>query len=145
MDIAQDLAYTEDTWREENAGIPMLSPPQRLGKPEIHFREIVNSELRRLITLKTMDELNRSFGSMYSDPALREADPESSDEGWLSYRLANRLSSIGKEHGFDDETCYEILEVPFSEGFETAYGYLVQAGLEPDEVLAQFIEEPKEE
>lgn len=145
LDIAQDLAYIEDAWREDNGGIPMSRPPQRLGKGEFRFRDSINTELRRLIRLKMVEELDSSFESVYSDPALKEADPENSDEGWLSYRLANRLATIGKRHGFDDETCYEILEMPFSEGFEAAHGYLTRAGLDPEEVLASFMEEPEEE
>jgi len=35
--------------------------------------------------------------------------------------------------------------VPFEEAFETAFGYLTQAGLDADEVLAPFMEEPEEE
>jgi hypothetical protein len=35
--------------------------------------------------------------------------------------------------------------MPFPEAFETAYGYLAQAGLDPDEVLAQFMQETEEE
>ena len=50
------------------------------------------------------------------------------------------LRALGEEHGFDKETCDEIAELPFDEAFETAYGYLVQAGFDPDEILADFIE-----
>lgn len=34
----------------------------------------------------------------------------------------------------------EIALMPFDEAFETAYGYLVQAGLDADEILAPFTE-----
>lgn len=144
LDISHDLAHTEDAWREERGGNPMLTPPERLGKSEFHFRDLVNEELKDLIRIKLEEELDSGFDSIYSDPVLRDADPESSDERWLSYRLANRLTSIGEEHGFDDETCYEILEMPFPEGFETAYSYLTQAGLDADEVLSEFTAEPQE-
>lgn len=108
LEIAWGMAETEDAWRQENDGKPMLSPPSRLGKSEIHFRDIVNEELNRLIRIRVLKELDEGFESVYSDPAVRETDPESSDEAWLSYGIANKLASLSEEHGFDDETCYEI-------------------------------------
>lgn len=62
-----------------------------------------------------------------------------------SREIADILRAYGEEHGFDAETCDEVASLPFSEAFEAAYGYLAQAGLDPDEVLASFIEETKEE
>jgi hypothetical protein len=32
----------------------------------------------------------------------------------------------------------------FDEAFESAYGYITQAGLDADEILADFTEEPEE-
>lgn len=58
--------------------------------------------------------------------------------------IADILTAYGEEHGFDPETCEEIASLPFPEAFETAYGYLTQAGLDPDEVLASFMQEPQE-
>lgn len=57
-----------------------------------------------------------------------------------SREIANLLMSLGVEHGFDSETCEEIAQQPFEEAFQTAYGYLTQAGLNADEVLAEFTE-----
>jgi len=51
---------------------------------------------------------------------------------------------FGDEYGFDLETCEEIGVMPLGEAFETAYGYLAQAGLDPDEALAEFMEETEE-
>lgn len=51
------------------------------------------------------------------------------------------LRSLGDEFGFDQVTLDEILETPFGQAFEMAYGYLVQAGLEAEEVLEVFLEE----
>lgn len=62
-----------------------------------------------------------------------------------SREIADILRGYGEEHGLDAETCDEVASLPFSEAFETAYGYLAQAGLDPDEVLASFMEETKEE
>ncbi|HTE58347.1 MAG TPA: hypothetical protein VK694_06395 [Verrucomicrobiae bacterium] len=80
IDIAMDLAYTEDAWREENGGIPMNQPPERLGKPEFRFRQLINSELSRLIlediVLTTKNELNE----IYNTEAARQADPEENNE-----------------------------------------------------------------
>ncbi len=56
--------------------------------------------------------------------------------------LADILSGYGEEHGFDAQTCEEIAAMPFDEAFEAAYSYLSQAGLDPDEILATFMEEP---
>lgn len=58
--------------------------------------------------------------------------------------IADIVSPLGEEHGFDPETCEEIAAQPFDEAFETAYGYLAQAGLDPDVVLAQFMESSEE-
>ncbi len=53
--------------------------------------------------------------------------------------IAQLLALIGEEYGFDDETLNEIASKPYEEAFELAYGYLTQAGLDADEVLAPFI------
>jgi len=139
LDTAIDLAYTEDAWREENNGQPILAPPERLGKSEIHFRDILDAELKRLITVKAVEELSAGFDKVYADLVSRDDDPESSDERWLSYKIANRLLTIGEEHGFDIEICSEIYAMPFPESSEAAYGYLVQAGLNADDILAEFM------
>jgi hypothetical protein len=139
VDIAMDLACTEDAWREETTGEPMLSAPPRLGKPEVHYRDIVNEELKRLILKSVATELDKELGSVY--PAeLKESDPESSNEAWMTYRLANRLLSAGEEHGIDFRTCEELLLLDFPDAFEAAYGYLTQAELDADTILAEFIE-----
>jgi hypothetical protein len=59
-------------------------------------------------------------------------------------KIADTLRGYGEEHGFDTQTCDEIAAMPFPEAFETAYGYLTQAGLDPDVVLARFMQEPEE-
>ncbi|MBP9813450.1 hypothetical protein H6794_02480 [Candidatus Nomurabacteria bacterium] len=45
-----------------------------------------------------------------------------------------------EDDGFDPETRNEIAVLPFDEAFETAYGYLMQAGLDADEILSPFME-----
>ena len=45
-----------------------------------------------------------------------------------------------EDDGFDPETRNEIAVLPFDEAFETAYGYLMQAGLDADEILSSFME-----
>ena len=62
----------------------------------------------------------------------------------LGQELADVLRSYGEERGFDEETCQEVADMPFGEAFEVAYGYLTQAGLDPDEILAPFMEQPEE-
>lgn len=71
-----------------------------------------------------------------------QAPPEIEKPG---QELADILSSYGEEHGFDAQTCEEVADMEFEEAFETSYGYLSQAGLDPDEVLASFMEEPANE
>lgn len=61
-----------------------------------------------------------------------------------SKEIADLVREFGDEFGFDEGTCDELAELPFDEGFEVAYGYLTQAGLDPDEVLAPFTEEPQD-
>lgn len=58
----------------------------------------------------------------------------------LSLEMVTVLSELGKDHGFDDGTLEDIKSLPFEEAFETAYGCLTQAGLNADEILAQFLE-----
>lgn len=140
LNIARDLAYTENAWREENGGAPMNHPPESLGKPEVRFRELVERELSRLIlkniTLKTKSELDE----IYNTEAARQADPEENNEDWLCYRMVNHLANLGEEHGFDKQTCYEILEMSFPEAFEAAYSCLIQADLDAESILADYIE-----
>lgn len=47
---------------------------------------------------------------------------------------------FGAEFGFDDETLAEIADQSFPDAFETAYGYLMQAGQDADELLAPWME-----
>ena len=60
-----------------------------------------------------------------------------------SKKIAEALRALGEDFGFDNETCDEIAEMPFEDAFEAAYSYLVQAGLDPEEVLADFMEAPE--
>lgn len=61
-----------------------------------------------------------------------------------SKKIAEALKALGEDFGFDDETCDEIAEMPFENAFEAAYSYLVQADLDPEAVLADFIEAPEQ-
>ena len=61
----------------------------------------------------------------------------------LGQEIADVLREYGEEHGFDIETCQEVAALPFGEAFEVAYGYLAQAGIDPDEALAAFLEQPE--
>ena len=58
-------------------------------------------------------------------------------------KIADVLRKLGEDNGFDDETCDEVASMPFTDAFEAAYGYLTQAGLDPDEELASFMEDPE--
>lgn len=53
--------------------------------------------------------------------------------------IADVLAPFG-DYGLDPETRAEIAVLPFDEAFETAYSYLMQAGLDADEILAPFTE-----
>lgn len=61
-----------------------------------------------------------------------------------SKKIAETLKALGEDYGFDNETCDEIAEIPFEDAVEAAYGYIVQAGLDPEAVLADFIEAPEQ-
>lgn len=56
-----------------------------------------------------------------------------------SIEIARLLAVLGEEYGFDDETINEIAAEPYSQAFEMAYGYLMQAGIDADEVLSAFM------
>ncbi len=64
-------------------------------------------------------------------------NPEFLDEP-SSADIAEVLSLLGEDFGFDEETCAEVASMSFDDAFETAYGYLTQAGLDPDETLSTF-------
>lgn len=132
--IAEELAYTEDGWREEMGGVPMNQPDERVGKPEVRFREMVEAELVRLILKDITSKIKDELDGIYSTEAARQADPEQNDENWLRYRMANLLL----QHGIDYQTCNAVLELPFAEAFEAAYGILAQAGLDADLILAEY-------
>jgi hypothetical protein len=66
------------------------------------------------------------------------------DDTTTSHKIAEVLRGLGEEYGFDYETCDEIVAMPFEVAFETAYSYLTQAGLDADEILAEFVEETEE-
>ena len=53
--------------------------------------------------------------------------------------IADELVPL-EEYGLDPEPRAEIAVLPFDEAFETAYGYLMQAGLDADEILSSFME-----
>ncbi|AHB41961.1 hypothetical protein RAAC3_TM7C00001G0088 [Candidatus Saccharibacteria bacterium RAAC3_TM7_1] len=57
-----------------------------------------------------------------------------------SSEIADALAPF-EDDGLDPETRAEIAVLPFDEAFETAYGYLMQAGLDADEILAPFTEQ----
>jgi hypothetical protein len=67
------------------------------------------------------------------------ANPEYFDEP-SGAELAQILSMLGEDFGFDDETCGEVASMSFDDAFEAAYGYLTQAGLDPDEMLTGFFD-----
>lgn len=56
-------------------------------------------------------------------------------EWLLSGEVAATLSSYAE---FDSETLTEVAGAPFDEAFEMAYGYLIQAGYDPDEIIGMF-------
>lgn len=74
--------------------------------------------------------------------ALPGYSPELREQPSPSQEIARVLSELGEKYGFDPQTCAEIAGLPFGEAFQDAYGYLVQAGLDADEILAQFTESP---
>ena len=53
--------------------------------------------------------------------------------------VADVLRDLGEAQGFDPRTCDDVAAQPFDEALQAAYGYLAQAGLDPDELLAAFI------
>jgi hypothetical protein len=66
------------------------------------------------------------------------------EEKTPSQKIAGILRELGEELGFDSETCDEVAAMSFEKAFETAYGYVTQAGLDADEILADFTEVPEE-
>jgi len=67
--------------------------------------------------------------------------PESNETLSPSQEISNLLLEFGEEFGFDEETCKEVSEMEFEDAFEVTYGYLVQAGLDADEILSDFLKD----
>ncbi len=61
-----------------------------------------------------------------------------------SGEIARILSMYGEEFGFDEQTITELAAEPYEEAFEIAYGYLTQIGLDADEILNDFMDDPLE-
>ncbi len=76
----------------------------------------------------------------YAD-ALQEEEVVATLERAPSIEIARILSRYGEEYGFDQTTLEEISAEPYDTAFEMAYGYLTQAGLDADEILAAFMAE----
>lgn len=71
--------------------------------------------------------------------AITELEREHDTEPQSGKEIAESLAQYD-DYGLDLETRTEIAAMPFDEAFETAYGYLVQAGLDADEILIQFMQ-----
>jgi len=71
---------------------------------------------------------------------FNDCDAEKSESLSQSGKITETLGYFGEDFGFDEETCTEIAEMPFEEAFETAYSYLVQAEIDPEEALCDFME-----
>lgn len=70
--------------------------------------------------------------------AITELENEHDTESQSGKEIAESLAPYD-DYGLDLETRTEIAAMPFDEAFEAAYGYLVQAGLDADEILIQFM------
>jgi hypothetical protein len=51
---------------------------------------------------------------------------------------AKILTTFGEDYGFDAQTYQEIADLPFAEALSDAYGMLMQAGLDANELLAKY-------
>jgi hypothetical protein len=89
---------------------------------------------------EALEKLDSPTIITYLDVAIMSHE----DDTTTSHKIAEILRGLGEEYGFDYETCDEIVAMPFEVAFETAYSYLTQAGLDADEILADFVEETEE-
>lgn len=61
-----------------------------------------------------------------------------------SQEIADMLgANYGEDFGFDEKTLSELAGLSFNEAFEVAYGYLTQAGIDADDALASWMENPE--
>lgn len=60
-DISWELAHAEYDWRKENADQPSLEANEQPGKPLVSFKDIINDELKRLVTEKIIEEIAIEF------------------------------------------------------------------------------------
>lgn len=143
VDVAWEVALSDAAWRDEAGGQPMLPPPERVRKVPVYYSDLIEQEIARIVLSKVIskDAASEALRKLHDELHDRASDPEAESEAWFAWRIGRKLlNSFGPEYGFDYETCNEIAAMPFEEAFQMAYSYLMQAGCDPDEVLAEFIE-----
>jgi hypothetical protein len=129
--------------------VPYYKPPEEgplfpedadgIGDEFETFLRASDRDVSDEVSRRDREDMTESSFRAFADNVLREI-LERIERDPVSAEIAGLLSDIGIEHGFDPETCAEIAALPFDEAFETAYGYLLQAGLDADEVLERFMQ-----
>lgn len=101
-----------------------------VAKARLH-RDTSNAEL----FLSSIKDAKEYAFEIYDDETVSVLEKVPSIE------IARILAELGDEFGFDYETIVQIADEPYEQAFETAYRYLVQTGLDADEVLRAFVEQ----
>jgi hypothetical protein len=114
-------------------------PPERVAETPVYFRNLIDDELARLATEKYGESVGRKVEEVNSWLFNQASNPEEYNEKWWTWKMADMLHSQYKQNGFDYETCNDIANMTIEEAVETAYRYLVQAGLDPKDVLINYL------
>lgn len=160
--IRQAIVEAQTIRKDTEAAQALLAEYQAMGEAVVESAEYYsNAQIGLIITTAAIRRDIGNIGAAINDlqDALIYAQNMGHDE--LAPELRNAITELeneynselqpGKEiaeslapyddYGLDPETRTEIAAMPFDEAFETAYGYLMQAGINADEALAQFIEQ----
>ena len=160
--IRQAIVEAQTIRKDTEAAQALLAEYQTMGEAVVESAEYYsNAQIGLIITTAAIRRDIGNIGAAINDlqDALIYARNMGHDE--LAPELRNAITELeneynselqpGKEiaeslapyddYGLDPETRTEIAAMPFDEAFETAYGYLMQAGINADEALAQFIEQ----
>lgn len=161
--LCEKLGFIETdelrTIREQAIDAASLGETERLGallfEYQAHAEELVSKlqggdymkgQIALIIAKATLHRDTGDLGAFLDD--IKDAKEYAFDayedeavavlERAPSVEIAHILGALGEEFGFDDQTVAEIAAEPYDSAYEIAYGYLLQAGLDADELLNAF-------
>jgi len=131
-DLAYEIAIYEEAWRGEPEYVTNQSlVTENSEKRNEYFNRLAHGELMTAMVNKATAEIQNEMD------ALRDLIDEKQERAFTQ-QLVTYLEKF-EEYGFDLQTLLDIKELPFEIAFENAYSMLMQAGLDADIILDDFI------